>query len=379
MSELKPTIHRDALGNFEARQCMICAKMPSRHYCVHPDINGQEVFIYSGSDSTGSPLQKRCGIVFCISCIESNGGFESTTLCPFHHPESTLFGTRNNNIVTQASTQHIEDQNSPFMSQSTQDTIDSTNLGTQVTTEPTSIFTKTSRNNSLPEIHYQKGGNIKKRREEICNKYPKITKIKIGCRVAVKRGHTFGLLHDEPEKQKFISCNVSNDFEYFGTVSSHKGRKKYEIRLDVLPDPNNNIVLFDRTKIKLINPSAENELAEINKDCTEDAVSKAFIEKSKKKISPKEQGIKNFLSKGAEIIKSEAKYIHYEGTDNNKHRIDWEILGPNEFIEDDTFEFPSPPELNFDDYDLSDPGMFKSESLLLFIHYKYLHIILICI
>ena len=345
------TIKSDALGVFPAKLCSLCGKHQSRHYCIHPDPNGREVFHCSSNLYPGTAIQKRCGHCFCHACKEAYN-YESTTLCPFHHPDSNVKTPATPTTVTQT-------QDTQQLSQLSQGSA----LSQESTQTATSIFDKTPRDNSMPEELPTKQLKAKKRKKIIIDNF-KNKRITVGGRVSVKRGKLFHVLYDEKEKQQYISSEVANDYDYYGEVVKRVGSRKYEIKFDILPDTNNNRVVMDRGNIQVIDPNFEKQLRDINEECKfEGMLEREPTPKpanSTNKKSVKQQAIDSFLSAGPDVIKNAKTYIHSEGTESNKTSIEWEILGMGENIVEDSFEYPKPPELNFDDVDLSDPGTHSS-------------------
>jgi hypothetical protein len=130
----------------------------------------------------------------------------------------------------------------------------------------------------------------------------------------------------------------------------------WKVKFDIFPDPEQNEVTVHRNNLRIVNTEEEVILSQINDDAMEDNVNELLSTNKKKSNMSSEQNMDTFILQGAEIIKSAKSYSHIEIIDGMQYKIEWDILGANEQIEEDDFAFPTRVDINFDGVDLSDPG-----------------------
>lgn len=338
MSIKKATIERNILGQFPSKACSFGHDIPSNHYCVAIDSTGTEIFTSCGDPTT---LEKRCGKVFCVQC-KTEANYESTTLCPLHYQASKKPKSINQESNALSQTANSTDPTA----NSTDPTPNSTDL-TPNSTDPTpNSSTKINRNDPMLD----KSSSPRKRRSNALGSMSG-KRIKINGRVGVKRSTIYHALNNKKELQQYISSDHGNDYYYFGTVKEKLGSSKmYRVAMDVLPNPDNNDVVLNRNNLQVVNEEVETVLSETNRNVLEDVQTKIT------KLSSKEKCIEAFMGKGADFMKKATEFKMIETIDNHDYTLDWKILKPGENISEDTFIFPSEPELDLDDENLSEPG-----------------------
>ena len=338
---LKKITERDGYDTFPPSQCSLCNEMFTNHYCTFPLATGLHVFEHGGS------IQKRCGRAVCVTCREKHN-YESRIFCPDHyqHPQSQ------EQIPTS-----VEVMNSETNENCTDETNIQRNL--QLDLGSPSLSQHSVRDNSTPAEPTSRSNSSRAKRKAALQQN-KAKRIRIGIRCAVKRHNLYGLLHDRKHLQDYLDNKHGNGFNYFGEVVD-KVQGKWIVKMDVFPigdEDDNNLVTLSRTHILIIDDQVEKALKETNDDLMNDEIESTL--NNTKKLKPKEEAIENFIAQGPDVISKATKYKHVEETDGRQYTVEYTILGDNEHIEEDQFIFSSPPELNFDGMDLTNPETLKN-------------------
>ena len=359
---MAPTITREPpFYQFPSTKCFFCKNNSTSHYCVEPDDGGDEVFEHSDGDGLSS-LRRRCGKAFCASCRE-NANYEGSTHCLFHDKDSTQRHTlhqrtspRRNETTTTSTTTNTttgastskatrnlgEDFVSPGGASTT-----SAKSTTSASRDITPPVPPTSRKSNKGTTRVRYSGVVGKDAQ-------KGRKISVGIRVCVSRSSLFHIA--TPTQKPYLDAKLGNSHQYFGTVSARgQGKSAWKVKFDIFGGDIE--VTLKRQNLSILRGTEESTLVDVNEEALEEEVMEV-IGNGKKK-GPSEVSQSEFIKKGEIFLKDVAHFVHEEGDTNRKFCIDWEILPVDKHIEEDTFEFPSPPQLNFGDRNLTDMNQLR--------------------
>jgi hypothetical protein len=186
-----------------------------------------------------------------------------------------------------------------------------------------------------------------------------MTKIRIGCRVYIAKSTLKFLLSSDEQKQ------CLNDFRenhrIYGTVLSGASNKGYNVEFDILPS-NQKKVHLTRKRLTVVKDGEEeqieeerintvNELSEINIDENEDddeqetgqtARTPATTRKRQGRKGVYQQSIDSFINLDQDILRETTSF---ELNLNDNSKLEWKILGDQEFISKDEDPLVYPDEL----------------------------------
>ena len=166
-------------------------------------------------------------------------------------------------------------------------------------------------------------------------------KIRIGPgkRVFVKRKTLYLLAKAE---QQVCMKDKPDNYRLYGTVNCRKGKSTYSIRFDEFPALHKELSLT-RPRIGLVQ-HGEEETPDPNPEDDYDVLEEG--PKKKKKLTPAEQSMKEFVDLGEDILRDTPQFRYVWGTNPDEH-IDWKIFGDMEYItEEDGSPMQYPEELS---------------------------------
>jgi hypothetical protein len=153
-------------------------------------------------------------------------------------------------------------------------------------------------------------------------------KIKKGSRVSVQRKRLITLLYDDIQRAQLPVEDPDTAF-YYGTITAGNSQKGYNVKLDILPD-GNNIILLRRNRLTLVNVDDE----EPRLDAKLVAAMEADLREDRdKRKSPETKSEDVFVNQDATTIKEATRFECK--FDEARDPIVWKIYGDGEHINHD--------------------------------------------